>query len=432
MLESKISRKLLLELPILEETGVLDVENAERLRHYLQTQSGKTTNLTKLSIIFISIIGSLLIGGGIILLFAHNWDEMGRTMRAGVAMSPLLIGIACGFYVIIAQKGSTWREGIGTFLFVAALAALGLICQTYNLGGELADFYFIILLMTLPLAWVLSSTAAITLWLIILSCWSWEVASFWHDDKNQIFWFWPIFIAGGSYLVQSWRQYSIGMRTYIAWLITIFALVVLGPIMNTNNGDLLFYGYFSFYCIILQIGSLDTVAKQIKFNPFIIIGRSGALIMCLVATNQQAFPDCDNYSTLFALIFPLIAAILCLLVFVKKRRYGLLIGFFPIITFFIGAIIASNDTATAILSLILAIYGGVMLWEGTVKQSMLTLNSGMILICLIALIRFADSDMSIIFRALAFIVTGMIFLGINLMLVLKKNRRKSTAKELEV
>jgi len=154
--------------------------------------------------------------------------------------------------------------------------------------------------------------------------------------------------------------------------------------------------------------------------------------MCLVETNKYTFPDCDNYSTLFAIIFPLIAAIFCLIVFMKKRRYSLLIGFFPIITFFIGAIIASNDTAVMILSLILALYGGVMLWEGSVKQSMLTLNSGMILICLIALIRFADSNLSIIFRALAFIVTGMIFLGINLMLMLKKNRRKSTAKELEV
>jgi uncharacterized membrane protein len=432
MLEPKISRKLLLELPILEATGVLDIENGERLRHYLQEQSSNTTNLAKLSIIFISIIGSLLIGGGIILLFAHNWDELGRPMRAVISITPLIIGIALGFYVIIAQKGSTWREGTGIFLSVAALAALGLICQTYNLGGELADFYFIVLLMTLPLAWVFNSTATVTLWLMILSCWSWEVASFWHNDKNQIFWFWPMFVAGGSYLIHAWRQSATGMRTYIAWLMTIFVLVVLGPVMNTNNGDLIFYGYFSFYCVILQIGSLDTVVNKLKFNPFTIIGRSGALIMCLVATNKYTFPDCDNYSTLFAIIFPLIAAIFCLIVFMKKRRYSLLIGFFPIITFFIGAIIASNDTAVVILSLILALYGGVMLWEGTVKQSMLTLNSGMILICLIALIRFADSKLSIIFRALAFIVTGMIFLGINLMLMLKKNRRKSTAKELEV
>ena len=431
MLEPKTSKKMLMELPILQETGVLDAQNAERLRDYLQEKAEKSTSLAKLSIIFISIIGSLLIGGGIILLFAHNWDEMGRTFRAAISMTPLLIGIAIGFYVIATRKSTAWREGSGTFLFVAALAALGLICQTYNLGGELADFYFIILLMTLPLAWVLNSTAAVTLWLIILTCWSWQVSNYWSHDKNQIFWFWPLFAAGGSYLIQAWRQHSIAMRTYIGWVMTIFSLSVLGAIMNTDNGDLMFYGYFSFFCIIMQIGTLDAVVNNMKINPFTIIGRGGALIMCLVATNKHAFPYCSDYSMWFAIILPLITTILCLIIFIKKRRYSLLIGFFPIITFFIGALTSSNDTAAAMLSLILAVYGGVMLWEGTVKRSMLTLNSAMILLCLLALIRFADSNMSIIFRAIAFIITGMIFLGINLVLMVKKNRRKSMAKEID-
>ena len=68
------------ELPVLVKEGVLTEDNAGRVREYYG-EIKKDSGLTIALIIF-SIIGSLLIGSGIILLLAHNWQELPRSSRA--------------------------------------------------------------------------------------------------------------------------------------------------------------------------------------------------------------------------------------------------------------------------------------------------------------------------------------------------------------
>src|SRR2546430_10467869 len=65
-------RWLLAELPELVAGGILSAENAEALRqHYAATDSGEPR---RIGFVLSAILGSLLVGGGIILLVAHNWD----------------------------------------------------------------------------------------------------------------------------------------------------------------------------------------------------------------------------------------------------------------------------------------------------------------------------------------------------------------------
>ena len=40
------------------------------------------------------ILGAVLIGGGIILLLAHNWEQLGRPARVAVAFAPLVLSQA--------------------------------------------------------------------------------------------------------------------------------------------------------------------------------------------------------------------------------------------------------------------------------------------------------------------------------------------------
>ncbi|MEY2578093.1 MAG: hypothetical protein QOI49_917, partial [Verrucomicrobiota bacterium] len=63
-------RWLLAELPELVASGTLSAEAAEALRqHYATTDSGEPR---RIGFVLSAILGSLLIGAGIILLVAHN------------------------------------------------------------------------------------------------------------------------------------------------------------------------------------------------------------------------------------------------------------------------------------------------------------------------------------------------------------------------
>jgi len=82
------------ELPELVGQGVIQSEVAERIRqHYGETEmAGRTTK--RWAIVLFSILGAALIGGGIILLLAHNWEELSRPMRAAISVAPLAIAAA--------------------------------------------------------------------------------------------------------------------------------------------------------------------------------------------------------------------------------------------------------------------------------------------------------------------------------------------------
>src|SRR4051812_38066289 len=122
--------------------GIITSDSAERLRNRqaLKAQSTASRSANWIMVLF-GIIGAMLVGGGIILLLAHNWDQMGRQARAAVAFLPLALSQAVAFWMLWTDRGGTWgREAVGTFVALMAGACIALISQTYNLGGDFAEF----------------------------------------------------------------------------------------------------------------------------------------------------------------------------------------------------------------------------------------------------------------------------------------------------
>ena len=78
------------ELPKLVESKILSTDDAERMgEHY---RSMKHSSLSSLAVIICSVVGATLIGSGIILLMAHNWEYLWRPVRTFIAFAPLIAG----------------------------------------------------------------------------------------------------------------------------------------------------------------------------------------------------------------------------------------------------------------------------------------------------------------------------------------------------
>ena len=114
---SKQARWLHAELPRLLEAGVLDAATADRLRaHYGPPDEAPRA---RLALTLFGVLGSLLVGSGIILLFAHNWDELSRPARTVVSLAPLAIGQALALWGVWSGRRSVaWREGVATFHWI--------------------------------------------------------------------------------------------------------------------------------------------------------------------------------------------------------------------------------------------------------------------------------------------------------------------------
>jgi uncharacterized membrane protein len=95
---------MLKDIPELLKAGVITKETADSIQDYYQTKSGSSAN--RLFIVF-GILGAILVGLGIILIIAHNWDELSRATKTLFAFLPLLIGqVLCGFVLIKKQNTS--------------------------------------------------------------------------------------------------------------------------------------------------------------------------------------------------------------------------------------------------------------------------------------------------------------------------------------
>jgi uncharacterized membrane protein len=117
--------------------------------------------------------GALLIGLGIISLFAANWDELNRPARAAVSIAPLVV---CALVSGIAShknvKSMAFWEPIGILWCISTAAASCLVAQTYQVGGTVPGLILLVSLLSLPVVWITKSVAAMSFWPLYVIAWT--------------------------------------------------------------------------------------------------------------------------------------------------------------------------------------------------------------------------------------------------------------------
>jgi len=85
-------RWLISEIEELGRKAVIDAGAVMAIKNHYQPQLEKDNNFaSKAGVAILAAIGTLLIGGGVILVFAHNWQEFSRPVRAMLAILPKVV-----------------------------------------------------------------------------------------------------------------------------------------------------------------------------------------------------------------------------------------------------------------------------------------------------------------------------------------------------
>ena len=170
-------------LPEWEAEGLIDSASAERLRGRYQTVPKTAEASGNLATLIVSALGALLVGLGVIALFAANWAALSRGVRAGVALLPLTI---CSIVAMIGfareWKAVAYREALGICWCLAVWSGFGLVCQTYHLSDNVQGFVLACTLLCLPVLYLTQSAVATVLWPMCAFAW------FQMDNDWDIFW----------------------------------------------------------------------------------------------------------------------------------------------------------------------------------------------------------------------------------------------------
>ncbi len=428
-----MSKSILNDLDELLGQHVITEDEADRIRKYYNQKPEPENN--RLLIVF-AILGSLLVGMGIILIIAHNWDDLTKPVKLILALLPMLTGqVICAFLIVKKSTSVAWREGVSVFLVFAIAAAIAIVSQVYNVDGTIREFLFIWMLLVLPIIYVMRSSAVSLLFWIGITWYACEEKYF-HSYHGFIYAYWLFVLAALPWYWHLCKRYAESNFTYIHhWIVAVALIITLGTFIDRTE-ELLMPAYIFLFGIFILIGQLPVFSKEkLLADAYLILGSLGLTILLLMLSFKWYWFDLLDQSSFNWLSTPegwlcLVLLIIAIVLFVLLLRYNkptqllsksyVIPIFIPI--FFLGL----NQPYAAqvlinIFVLVLAVY---TIREGAKADNLIRMNYGLMMFALLIICRFVDTNLSFVIRGLLFVTVGLGFFAMNYRMIKKRKEQR--------
>lgn len=386
------------------EDGIITPEQRERIQmRYPVSKTGSPL------LVFFAVIGSLLIGAGIILVFATNWWKLPVVVKIILAFLPLLASQGACLYIFFRKKHSaSFREGGTVFLSLSFFAALALIGQVFHTPSDLESYILVCILFTLPGVYLFRAKAALAIYIAgaIFVGWSWPV--------------WISLILTTLILPFFYKELMgtahKGVLNYLLFLLNLMVLNTI--IVAIHEGvEILEIALICGLAILL----LDALFRKIGLVYFFTVAKLLS-ILCITVTMLFAAFDFSYREDTSKMGFVFIAILVMAYIAIRYTTFS---GLASTDLFAVSAVILtlSAPAAGVVANLLLIALGAYYIIRGSRTLTLSDLNFGMALIILMIAIRFFDSSLDLLGRGLVFILLGAAFLGINLYISRKRKGR---------
>jgi uncharacterized membrane protein len=402
-------------------------------------------NLKEIAMIITAILASVAISGGIIAIFAHNWDDFPFAVRLIFAFLPIIFGVLCFSYAFLKHPESkVWMEASTVFLMLMTGSTIGLVAQVYNMGGTFERFLLTWMVLTIPMIYIGRSVATailyllgITWWLILLfythmfSYWIREGSS---GSENEKFLWWILFMAFIPFLLMHVKRGNNSLSSVVlGW----FAVVILlcggfsltgHFLLNYLGIIMLIYGFGKYYY---------TDEKYFWSRPFQTMALPAIILLCVLFSAKGAFVQyamwvegyktglfgdlsrsSDKYLNIFPLLLTLTGAI-----FYNLRNYQINkdINYFAyafplvmIIGIVLGMAEEQGTIARWMMNLFLLGYGCYYLYQGMERGLPGIVVTGVVILCITLTIRYFDMRMAFWLKGIIYLAVGSLALWFNM------------------
>ena len=418
------------DLEELVKAEVISEDTAARIRQYYQKGGG--TSVNRLFVVF-GVLGAILVGLGVILIIAHNWDELSRIVKTAFAFLPLLLGqLLCAFVLVRKKESSSWSESASAFLFFAVGSSISLVSQIYHIPGDISAFMISWMLLSLPLVYLMRSSVVSLLYLIGITYYACQTG-YWSRPVEESYLYW-LLVAGilpHYYFLLKKRPRS-NFTIFHSWLLPISLIICLGTIADSQE-NLMFVAYFSLFGLLYLIGNEEFFQGQkLRNNGYRVLGSLGSIILLLVLSFDDIWQDLRRtpielskaISSAEFISASLISILAGILLFRQIKHHGLK-DFKPMapvfilfmITFFIGNY---SGIAVLLINVYIFVIGILIIREGARLDHFGVLNYGLLVITALIICRFFDTHLSFVVRGLLFVSIGVGFFLANYWMLRKR------------
>ncbi len=433
-------RWLRAQLPELVAGGVISSDSAGAIDRHYQASEARATSF---GFVILAVIGSALMGAGIILLIAHNWDELSRPTRCLLAFLPLVLAQLLGFFVLLRRNDSpAWRESAAIFDVAAIAIAISLVSQTYQIQGSFTDFMRIWLLLGIPIIYLFRTNFGALAYIIGSAVWMLSKGNWSFNRPGEMF-FWLLLLLVVPFYVKVVRQSSSvwAFRVLSIALIAVSA-VGLGVTIEFTRSDLGGVAFAGFFAVIYLSGMIWQGGAKESLNVLSVMGGLGVAITAVALSFEALWhlhpswesPSLEQAAGIgIALCFPIAAVALSAWSWVRRTiPFSISAASIPVVAG-IARLVAGAASpaarpfdnpyafAAAVLFNLYALVLGIeFLMRGIKAGSMARANFGLLVIAALALARFFDSDLSFVARGVGFIAVGAGFLIANVIFFRKR------------
>lgn len=406
--------KILNELDELQQAGIITPEVAQNIRVYAQRRKPDTTN--NFLTIF-GIIGAILIGLGLILIVAHNWDDLSREVKTIIAFTPLIIGQAGCLWVLVKPQKMWLKESFSVFTALSIGLCIATVHQIYNLpDSHLSDFIRTWILLGIPLVYVMKSKSVALLYMI--GTFSYIVSL---DDILGTFSYNGLFLQIGFILAILPFYYQLfkteANSNYTAVFHWFFTTTLLCVIFANASEEYIFPLIITSYWAFIYIGKY--LENTVYYNAYKIIAIAGIAGLLFYSYNFGVNSLWSDFLYIAVVLFGWQLFYIYKKNWVKKQPFDWLEAF-PILI-----IVQVYWGISSYISDLLALALGVWyLTKGLKSHRFLLINFGLVLMTYTIGQRFFDADIPFLLKGLVFIALGVSFFLVNYLIV-KKIRKNA-------
>lgn len=444
------------QIPLWLSKGWITNQTAQEMLQYYENEVVAIPAMQKSSInwgyIIMGILGAVLIGSGIILIFAHNWDNFSRATKTVLCFLPLVIAqIIYGYAFFKKSDSVAWTESAAVFLMLMLASCMALISQTYNLPGTMEDFLFVWSLLTIPLLYLSNATLVCVLYLCIISTWTLGAGTY-----GESIWYWGLLLAALPHL---WKNLQVLQKGFAAkdfvgfgdrvranvlgWTLVISFIIAIHNVfenrieLNWLVGDAIVFAFL--YVLGKQLFGEE---RSMWLRPFQTAAIAGIFVLSMVLTFKWytgsinfeewfagvKYPPFATWINFAVLLLALVTIVALTIRFWKqgKQVNYLIVGFPTFVLFSIFIAINIGDFwARMLLNLYIFVWGLYYVNEGIKHHLVALVNAGTFFLATLLIVRFFDSDLDFLWKGIAFVVIGIGFLSANYLLTKRLQRLHS-------
>lgn len=404
-------------LPELLKENVISQEIADSITNYYLNK--KKQGLSKLFLIF-GVLGALLVGLGVILIIAHNWDDLPKTVKTVLAFSPLIVSqFLCGF-TLLKQKDIAWKESSAIFLFLSIGACISLISQIYHVSGDLSDFLLLWMILSFPVIYIMNSSFTSLLYIAGITYFSCESGYWSHANANH-YYYWLLIIGIVPYFIRLVRNTPLSNFVKFHKIFIAFSLIISLGTLAKSNEDLFYFAYLNLFAILSMISMLQPFLNSKEENNndeiFKILGFTGTMIILFMLSFdwfwKKYYFQSSKLLEIQSFIPLCITTLIVVLLLYRKYRSSGVIRINP--TDFVSLLmlliymVAGSSLAIILTNSMILFLGVHTIVRGLKSNNLGILNLGMIIMAALIVSRFFDSDITFLARGILFVFVGLCF-----------------------